>query len=539
MNPDELDRLIHGYFEGTLSADEERGLWQLIRTDKAAADRFVELSELESGLVESLKAEEAAPPEIGSSSRISRRRVRVLPAPSATRRAIWPLFFAAALMIGFITLLVQSASKTEPPQMVHRPELPRPKPDAPMHPPTPVAPKPETPRPTPEFKTSEATAPKPVVEQKPSDPAPATPKTEPKTEPATTVAASDPKPVEARIDKVEGDVVDDSGARAKVGPLASGLDVRGAKASAVVTLLDGTKVELQPDTKLDKVLLSADQKRFVLSRGMAVSTVTKQAGKTSVVFQTPHAEVTVLGTKLTVEIGKESTKVDVHEGRVRCKRLPDGPSVEIAAGKFAIAGKSVPLMVKPILTVRSFQDGPDYQGTRDTWISDKEPNANFATGVQLRLGKLDGAESALISWDISAIPAGSRIVAAELTWWVTGKLVGPVQIYHLKVPFEETQATWKSPGGAYKWSVQGAQGDQDRGTTPVAALAPAKPGFSTVPVNEAGLVALQECFNKRVSTFGILVAGPEQGNKWDLDSRESAAADRRPKLTITYIPPQK
>ncbi len=538
MNPDELDRLIHGYFEGTLSADEERSLWQLIRTEKTAADRFVELSELESGLVESLKAEEAAPPEIGSSSRISRRRVRVLPAPSATRRAVWPLFFAAALMLGFVTLLVQSASRNDPPQMVHRPELPRPKSEAPAPGPKPVTPKPEAPRPAPELKTPEAPLPKPVVEKKPSDPAPVTPKPEPKTEPPTTVAAADPKPVEARIEKVEGEVVDDSGARAKVGPLLSGLDVRGAKASAVVTLLDGTKVELQPDTKLEKFILSGDQKRFVLSRGMAISTVTKQTGRTNVVFQTPHGEATVLGTKLTVEIGKESTKVEVHEGRVRYKRLPDGPSVEIAAGKFAIAGKSIPLMVKPILTVRSFQDGPEYQGTSDTWISAEEQNANFAKGNLLRLRKLSGHLTTLIRWDVSAIPPGSQIVSAEMRFWVTGALVGDVKIYDLRRPFEEAEATWKFARTGLSWGTQGAQSDGDHGARPVALLAPEKPGFTVVSMNELGVRLVRDWVNAPRENFGILVAGPDV-NEWNLDSRETAVQDRRPKLTITYIPPQK
>jgi outer membrane biosynthesis protein TonB len=538
MNPDELDRLIHGYFEGTLSADEERGLWQFVRTDKAAADRFVELSELESALVESLKAEEAAPPEVGSSSRISRRRVRVLPSPTATRRAVWPLFFAAALMLGFVTLLVQSASKTEPPPMVHRPELPRPKPEAAAPGPMPVPRKPETPRPAPEFKTADLPTPKPVVEPKPSDPAPVPPKPEPKPEPPTTVVVADPKPVEARIDKVEGDVIDDSGARAKVGPLMSGLDVRGAKASAVVSLLDGTKVELQPDTKLEKVLVSADHKRFVLSRGMAVSTVTKQVGRTSVVFQTPHAEVTVLGTKLTIEVGKDSTKVDVHEGRVRCRRLPDGPSVEIASGKFAIAGKSIPLTVKPILTVRSFQDGPDYQGTSDTWLSAEEPNANFAKGSLLRLRKLSGHLTTLIRWDVSAIPPGSRIISAEMRFWVTGALVGDVKIYDLRRPFEEGEATWKLAATGRPWVIQGAQSDGDRGAREVAVLAPEKPGFIVVPMNELGVRLVQDWVNAPRENYGILVLGPGV-NEWNLDSRETAVQDRRPKLTITSIPPQK
>jgi outer membrane biosynthesis protein TonB len=536
MTQDDLDRLIHRHFEGGLSPAEERQLWHLIRTEKTAADRFVELSELESAMVESLQAEESVPPEVSLPGRSARRATRVLPTAPRTRRTVWPLFLAAGLMLGFLALLISSASKTDPAPVVHRPELPLPKEPKPEPAPQPAPYQPVKPLlPVPEKKAPETPEPKPVDAPKPPDPTPEPPKPEPKTEPAKTVVAAETKAPEAIIRKIEGDVVDDAGALAKVGPLASGLEVRGAKASAVVELADGTQVELRPDTKLERVVVTADQKRFVLARGTAVSNVAKQVGR-SVVFQTPHAEVTVIGTKLSVEVGRESTRVEVQEGRVRCKRLPDGPSVEIGAGKFAVAGKGLPLAVKPVLVVRAFQDGPDYKGTRDTWISFAEPTQNFATGDMLRLRKLSGALTALISWDISSIPAGSKVVSAELTWWVTGKLVGPVQVYHLRVPFEESEATWKTPGGGKSWFVQGAQSDGDRGTTPIATLEPAKTGFSTIAVND--IRSIQEWINDRKAHYGILVAGPE-ANEWNLDSRESAVPDRRPKLTITYIPPAK
>ena len=540
MNPDELDRLIHGYFEGVLSPDEERRLWHLVRTEKAAADRFVELSELESALVESLKAEEAAPPEVSSRNRESKRRVRVLPAPPSTRRAVWPLLLAAGLVMGFVALLVQSALKTDPAPapIVHIPELPKPRAERPAPAPMPAPSRPPTPPPVPEKKDPAVPQPKPVLVEKPADPAPETPKPAPRPDAESKVAVAEPKPAPATIEKVDGDVVDDAGVVKAGQPLGPGLEVRGAKASVVVALADGTTVELRPETKLEKFILSADQKRFVLARGMAVAGVTKQPAKMSVVFQTPHAEVVVIGTKLTVEIGKESTKVDVQEGRVRLKRMSDGASTEIAAGRFAVAGKGPAPASKPIPVVRHFQDGPEYQGTRDTWISAEEPAANFATGNMLRLRKLSGHLTALIRWDISTIPPGSRVVSAEMSYWVTGKLVGDVKIYDLRRPFEETEATWRTPRAGLSWGTQGAQSDGDHGARPVALLTPEKPGFAVVPMNELGVRLVQDWVNAPRENFGILVAGPD-ANEWNLDSRESAVADRRPKLTITYIPPTK
>lgn len=536
MSRDELDRLIHGYFEGALAPEEEARLWELVKADRASADRFVELSELESALVESLQAEEAAPPEV---NRGSRRRTRVLPAPS-TRRAVWPLLFAAGLMIGFIALVILSAGeKSAPPDLVWRPETttPRPAPEPVVARPEAVPPKPapapavEPPAPKP-VEPPALPAPKPV--EPPPPPAPA-----PKPEPPKSVIVAETKIVEATVEKVEGEVVDAAGAALKAGQgLLSGQGLETRKGSAVLALADGTRVELRPDTKLDRLAVTADQKRIELSRGAVSSSVAKQAPKMAVVFQTPHADVSVLGTKLLVEIGKESTRVEVQEGRVRCRRRSDGATTEIAAGRFAVAGRGPAPVSKATPVVRSFQDGvaptPEYRGTQDTWISSLDQAANNGKGEQLQLQRLSGQQTPLIRWDLTSIPRGSTVISAELTFWVTGKLVGDCKIHALGLPFEESEATWRVAKGSILWGAPGALSDRDRGTAPIASLAPTQPAaFHTVALSDPGVV--QAWVNAPAQNFGILIAGPG-ANVWGLESRETAVPDRRPKLTITYIP---
>jgi len=540
VKPEELDRLIHRYFEGDLSPEEEGLLWSVIRIDPASADRFVELSELESAMVESLQAEEAAPPEVRSTTRRDSRRHSRVMAVVPERRAIWPLFFAAALMMGFLALLLQSANKPQPVDVVRRPEMPKPAPPVqtpPPHEPASVPPKkivppplevpapaPRDPQPVPLPKSVEPPAAEPRQEEKPVAPP----------VPEKTIVAD--AAAELKIQKIEGDVIDDAGTAVKAGQAivsGHGLEVR--KGWAIVALKDETQVELRADTKLEKVLLSADQKKFQLARGIAIASVARQQPKTPVVFLTPHAEVTVLGTKLQVEIGKESTRVEVHEGRVRCKRLPDGASTEISAGRFAVAKKGESLVARPIPIVRSFQDGvaptPDYHGTADTAISSLDPASNFGKIEQLQIQRLGGQQSALIRWDVSSIPAGSRVVSAEITFWVTGKLVGDCKVYALNLPFEELEANHKSARANLGWRTQGAQSDQDRGTLPISAIAPEKPGFHTAFLDP---VTVQGWINQPGKNFGILVAGPD-ANIWGLEARETATPDRRPKLTITYI----
>jgi ferric-dicitrate binding protein FerR (iron transport regulator) len=538
VKPEELDRLIHRYFEGDLSPEEEGLLWSVVRIDPSAADRFVELSELESAMVESLRAEEAAPPEVRGTRRAS-RRTRVLAAP-AVRRPVWVLFLAAGLMIGFLALLLTSTEQPHRSDIAKQAESPKPAP-APQPlpvPPDPVQPKPIAPAPVdvPRPAPRPAPVPAPVDVPKPIEPTPLEPKPPqpPIVTPPERSAVTETKIADV---EVEGDVVDDRGIVVKTGQAmvsGQGLDVR--KGSAKVTLADRTQVELRPDTRLDRIVAAPDQMRLVLSRGLASSTVTKQQpGKTSVVFQTPHAEVTVLGTKLTIHIGKDTTQVDVQEGRVRCKRLPDGATTEIAAGRFAVAGKGLLLSSRPIPIVQVFQDGvaptPDYRGTTDTMISSANPTGNFGKIEQLQLQRLGGQQSALIRWDLSSIPVGSRVVSAEITFWVTGKLVGDCKVYALNLPFEESEASYKSARGNLLWRTQGAQSDQDRGTAPISALAPEKPGFHTAFLD---VNTVQTWVNAPTKNFGILIAGPD-ANIWGLEARETAVPDRRPRITITFI----
>jgi Tol biopolymer transport system component len=95
VTSENLDLLIHRWFEKTISPGEEALLWDAVRTDPAAADRFVEMSEVESGLLEALKAEEEMPKEILRPS----LRARLLP---------WPLVTAAAALVAVLTAAVLS-----------------------------------------------------------------------------------------------------------------------------------------------------------------------------------------------------------------------------------------------------------------------------------------------------------------------------------------------------------------------------------------------------------------------------------------------
>ncbi len=61
MGRQDLDGLICSYFAGSMSTDDEGVLWQMLRADNEASDRFVEFCELESALVAALPSSALSP----------------------------------------------------------------------------------------------------------------------------------------------------------------------------------------------------------------------------------------------------------------------------------------------------------------------------------------------------------------------------------------------------------------------------------------------------------------------------------------------
>jgi hypothetical protein len=122
----------------------------------------------------------------------------------------------------------------------------------------------------------------------------------------------------------------------------------GPKGLAVLRLLDGTRIELAADTSL---VAPEGGKRFVLSRGSLLADVVKQPQGAPLVFGTPSAEATVLGTtlRLTVAEGEKGlTRLEVLEGKVRLLRALDGKTVDVPSGHFAVAAAGTDLKARAL-----------------------------------------------------------------------------------------------------------------------------------------------------------------------------------------------
>jgi len=586
MIRDDIDALIHRYFEGTLTEEEEASFWDRLRTDPAAADRFVEMSELESGMIESLQADDDMPSGVYTLIHGTRRRPRSIHAPPAPR-TLWPYAVAAGLFIAAFTLLLREGPSLSPEPAVRAPVS-----RAPAAVPgsgTSERPGgvPAVPRPRGDLEADrlkhqqalqqfdrkeeqlqearkEAVAQAQVQAERDLEQKMAQVETQRREEatklakveellsrPDPTKVAAVPAAGGAVLEVIEGSVawIGESATPLQVGqavPAGGALETRGPRSLVVLKLDDGSRIELRPETRLERIQGTGEQKSLTLSQGTMVATIAKQSPPRSIVFLTPHAELTVLGTRFLLEVSTDATRLDLEEGRIRNRRLSDGKVLEVLANHSVTTARSGPLVARPLPTVRSFQDGvspaPDYSGTRDTSIASGAPTTASGTQDLLRLYRQPGGDlqnTVLLKWDISSIPARSRVVGAELSLWVTGALGGPgARAFEIGRPWEEQEASWKFARAGAPWQIPGARGEQDAASKTLVSIVPSSTGWSTFPFNDAGLQLVQQWVSAPRNNFGIGIT-KEPPNAWDLASREWATPEHRPKLTVVYLPPSK
>jgi len=204
----------------------------------------------------------------------------------------------------------------------------------------------------------------------------------------------------------------------------------------------------------------------------------------------------------------------------------------------------LPVITSPVTL--SFQDGvePDasYAGTSDTVLSQSQPNTGFGTSTSLFI---DGDEpggtgndvSAMLRWDITAIPPGSVIESVEITLEVTNSTSGAYGVYQVLSPWDESQATWNKPTSATSWQTGGARGALDRSSIELGTASAGSLGSYRFSLNSSGLAVVQSWVDNPGENHGLIIDDSNITNGLDISSREAAVAVARPKLTITYSSP--
>jgi len=381
VDPGRLTEEILAYLDGQLSEAEERDLASRIRGDAGAERLLAELMRLH-GSVPTVLAELSGE----NAARAPRRRARLAGRPQPPRALVWVFAAAGAAAALLLAAALTSAPASRPPEPrpIARPGLgpqePIPAPPRETPPPLPRPPLPEPPRetpretPKPEPERPGGPPPPPVAAPPaPSQPVPAPPPPPPAPPPTVTAVAN--------VERAKGDVSVREGQ-----DLLPGQGIRTGAGEAAVRFPDRTLVELGAETKVGRVS-NGNGKRISLDLGTLAAEVPRQPAGQALVFETPHAEARVLGTRLTLIVTATSTRLEVREGRVRLTRRSDGASSDVGSGFFAVAAEGprpaarrIPPVNPRLLVSEDFEDPAAFDAA---WtISDR------ASGLKTQ-GRLD------------------------------------------------------------------------------------------------------------------------------------------------------
>jgi hypothetical protein len=113
-----------------------------------------------------------------------------------------------------------------------------------------------------------------------------------------------------------------------------------------------------------------------------------------------------------------------------------------------------------------------YTGTTDTYISVWEPTTNYGGSVTLLIRQGD-VRSALVRFDLSALPAGATIQEARLGLYALERSnpnALTISVYQVFRPWAENQANWNQATSSLPWGSPGCnQVGVDRAAAAVAA----------------------------------------------------------------------
>jgi ferric-dicitrate binding protein FerR (iron transport regulator) len=137
-----------------------------------------------------------------------------------------------------------------------------------------------------------------------------------------------------------------------------GIEIQGA-GQAVIRYNDGTRVTLNSQAVARLYLrtlkdLTASNlrrgsgKRVTLEAGSIEAEVMPQSSQNPMVFGTAQAEMLIVGTKLKIFAGVDSTRLDVVEGEVKLARRSDNVTVSVSKNQYTIAPWSGEIVVKTL-----------------------------------------------------------------------------------------------------------------------------------------------------------------------------------------------
>jgi hypothetical protein len=141
---------------------------------------------------------------------------------------------------------------------------------------------------------------------------------------------------------------------------------------------------------------------------------------------------------------------------------------------------------------------------------------------------------ALIKWDLSVVPAGSKVSSVSVTLNVTNASTETYRAYGLKRAWVESAATCLRYAVKSPWEVAGAKDSLDRAAQVAGSVSLPNTGRQTFPLSPA---VAQSWLDNPASNQGIVIAHTTNADGLAFSSRESATSSLGPQLNMTYIAP--
>jgi ferric-dicitrate binding protein FerR (iron transport regulator) len=113
------------------------------------------------------------------------------------------------------------------------------------------------------------------------------------------------------------------------------LQAKGTTSFAKLLFHDGSTVTLGGESEM--TIAAGPQKILLVRSGDLRAEVSPQPFEQPMLVRTPTAEVEVLGTRFSMAVDPQETKLTVAQGRVQMRRLADGSTTEVPAEQSAIA----------------------------------------------------------------------------------------------------------------------------------------------------------------------------------------------------------
>ena len=262
------------------------------------------------------------------------------------------------------------------------------------------------------------------------------------------------------------------------------------------------------------------------------------ATETGTATSTAPATMSPTATVTSTETATETPTYTATSTKTPTQTLTDTPT---ATPSNTATATSTPLnTATPAGQVLVLQPGAS-EGV-DTYISSANKNSNYGTDTVMGIGEDNSATRvtrSLIKFDLTQIPNEAVITSVSLSLWISDDLSSNdrnIRVYRLKVPFDESEATWRNAAQGVRWQTDGASGFDDRETADIGSIQIlANEAINSEKQIELDPTKIQELVNGSFANNGfILVADTEDNDLFNYYTSDTTITSQRPKLVVEY-----